>query len=100
MGGRKLSRKIIRMAIQKRLYFFVPLYTTEGGYYTALISKYRFLCLQRGIQCIIHDSAPIGIPPAVIYLVGQNHIVATAQAVNDAVIQKLLSINIVIQQSS
>lgn len=87
------------MAVLKRFYFFVPMSTPEKSHYLDVISRYRFLYLQKGIQCYIYDSTPLGIEEAVIYLVGQSHIVASAQVVNDGVIQKLLSINIVIQQA-
>jgi len=85
------------MTILKRLYFFVPLESEEGDHFVSLINKYRVLYLRGGIQCYIYDSEPIGISQAVIYLVGQKHIVASAQVVNDAVIQKILSIQIRIQ---
>lgn len=87
------------MTILKRLYFFVPLTTPEKTHYINLINKYRLMYLQKGIQCHIYDSGIIEIPPTVIYLIGQSHIVASAQAVNDEVIQKIVSINIVIQQA-
>lgn len=85
------------MPILKRLYFFVPLSTSERGHYINLINKYRNSFFRRGIQCFVHDSVPIRIPQTVIYLVGQTHIVACTHAINDVVIQKLLNINIVVQ---
>ena len=87
------------MTVMKRLYFFVPLKSIEGSCYISLINKYRLMYLQRGIQWYIYDSNTFGISEAVIYLVGEKHIVAHAEAVNDAVIQKLLSINIAIRQA-
>jgi hypothetical protein len=85
------------MPILKRLYFFVPLSTSEREHYINIINKYRISYLQRGIQCFIYDSVPIRIPQTVIYLVGQKHIVAYTHVINDVVIQKLLNINIAVQ---